>query len=63
MFGLILGELAALTGIMGIVVEMIDEWTLFMSGYRINRVLVALVIIAALYFLAGHGLFRSSGTD
>ena len=57
MIGFILGELAALMGIMGIVVNMIDEWVSYVSGYHINKVLVTLFIIAGLYYLFWIGKY------
>jgi manganese transport protein len=57
MVGLIIGELAALMGIIGIVVEMIDEWVLYMSGYHINKIIVTLFIIGVLYYLLWIGRY------
>jgi manganese transport protein len=57
MSGLILGEIAALMGIMGIVVNLIEEWFLYMIGYRINKVVITLIILAGLYYLFWIGRY------
>jgi manganese transport protein len=57
MVGLIIGEIAALIGIMGIVVNMIDEWALYMTGYHINKIIVTLLIIGGLYYLLWFGKY------
>jgi len=57
MIGLIIGELAALMGIMGIVVNMIDYWIFYMTGYQINRIIVTTIIIAGLYYLFWIGRY------
>ncbi len=57
MVGLIIGEIAALMGIMGIVVNMIDEWALYMTGYHINKIIVTLLIIGGLYYLLWFGKY------
>ena len=57
MVGLIIGEIAALTGIMGIVVELIDEWVLQLTGYHINKVIVTIFIILGLYYLLWVGKY------
>jgi manganese transport protein len=51
MGGLIIGEIAALMGIMGIVVNLIEEWLLYISGYQVNKVLITIVLLAGLYYL------------
>jgi manganese transport protein len=51
MIGLILGEIAALMGIMGIVVNLIEEWLLYIGGFRVNKIVITLIILAGLYYL------------
>jgi len=57
MFGLILGELAALMGVLGIVVDMIDEWVFYMIDHHANQVMVTVVIILGLYYLFWVGRY------
>jgi Mn2+/Fe2+ NRAMP family transporter len=57
MFGLILGEIAALMGITGIVVNLIDEWIFYIIGHHVNRILITLIIIAGLYYLFWIGQY------
>jgi Mn2+/Fe2+ NRAMP family transporter len=57
MFGLILGEIAALMGIMGIVVNLIDEWIVYITGHHVNKIIVTLFIIAGLYYLFWVGAY------
>jgi len=57
MIGLIIGELAALMGIMGIVVNMISYWVLYMTGYQINKIVITIIIIAGLYYLFWIGRY------
>lgn len=57
MVGLILGEIAALMGIMGIIVNLIDEWVVYLSGYHVNKIIVTLFIIAGLYYLFWIGMY------
>jgi manganese transport protein len=57
MSGLILGELAALMGIMGIVVNLIDEWVVYLSGHHVNKIIITLLIIAGLYYLFWNGMY------
>lgn len=58
MIGLILGELAALMGIMGIVVNVIDEWLFFISGTHVNKIAITLIIITGLFYLFWHGHYK-----
>jgi Mn2+/Fe2+ NRAMP family transporter len=57
MFGLILGEIAALMGIIGIVVNLIDEWIVYITGHHVNKIIVTLFIIAGLYYLFWVGAY------
>ena len=57
MAGLILGEIAALMGIMGIVVNLIDEWVVYLSGHHVNKIIITLLIIAGLYYLFWIGMY------
>jgi len=57
MFGLIIGEIAAMMGIMGIVVNLIDEWVVYVSGRHINKIIVTLFIICGLYSLFWVGRY------
>lgn len=57
MVGLILGEIAALMGIMGIVVNLIDEWVVYITGHHLNKIIITLFIIAGLYYLFWIGMY------
>jgi Mn2+/Fe2+ NRAMP family transporter len=57
MFGFILGEIAALMGIIGIVVNLIDEWVVYITGHHVNKIIVTLFIIAGLYYLFWVGAY------
>jgi manganese transport protein len=57
MIGLILGEIAALMGIMGIIVNLIDEWVVYITGYHLNKIIISLFIIAGLYYLFWMGAY------
>jgi manganese transport protein len=57
MAGLILGEIAALMGIVGIVVNLIEEWLLYLSGYQVNKILITLILLAGLYYLFWIGRY------
>lgn len=57
MFGLILGEIAALMGIMGIIVNLIEEWIFYLSGYHADKIILTLIIISALYYLFWVGQY------
>jgi Mn2+/Fe2+ NRAMP family transporter len=53
--GLIIGELAALMGIFGIVVNLLDEWIFYITASHINEVIVTAVIMLGLYYLFWTG--------
>lgn len=57
MAGLVLGEIAALMGIMGIVVNLIVEWLHFMTGYMMNKIIITLILLAGLYYLFWIGRY------
>ncbi|MBN2289789.1 MAG: Nramp family divalent metal transporter [Candidatus Glassbacteria bacterium] len=58
MIALIIGELAALAGIMGIVASLVNEWTRFLfGGDGANVILVATVVIAGCYYLLWVGKY------
>jgi manganese transport protein len=57
MVGLILGEMAALMGIIGIVVNLINEWIIYISGHPLNNIIITLFIIAGLYYLFWIGMY------
>jgi manganese transport protein len=58
MIALIIGELAALAGIMGIVSSLINEWTRFLfGGAGANVILVAVVVIAGCFWLLWVGKY------
>ena len=57
MAGLVLGEIAALMGIMGIVVNLIVEWLHFMTGYTMNKIIITLILLAGLYYLFWIGRY------
>jgi manganese transport protein len=58
MIALIIGELAALAGIMGIVTSLINEWTRFLfGGDGANVILVATVVIAGCFYLLWVGKY------
>ncbi len=53
--GLIIGELTALMGIFGIVVNLIDEWVFYMTASHVNEVIVTAAIMVGLYYLFWTG--------
>ncbi len=58
MIALMVGELAALAGIMGIVSSLINEWTRFLFGGRgANVILVAAVVLAGCFWLLWVGKY------
>jgi manganese transport protein len=55
---LIIGELTALAGIMGIVTDLVNEWTRFVfGGEGASRVLIALVIMVGCFVLLWNGKY------
>ena len=55
---LIIGEFTALAGIMGIVTDLVNEWTRFVfGGEGASKVLVALVIMVGCYVLLWNGKY------
>ncbi|HUU26918.1 MAG TPA: divalent metal cation transporter, partial [archaeon] len=55
---LIIGELTALAGIMGIVTDLVHEWTQFVfGGQGANKVVVAIVIIIGCFILLWVGKY------
>ena len=55
---LIIGELTALAGIMGIVTDLVNEWTRFVfGGEGAGKVLVALVIMLGCFVLLWNGKY------
>ena len=59
MLALIIGELLALIGVMGIVADLIQEGVLMATGITISTFLIILVVAIALYFLLWYGQYRS----
>ena len=58
MLALIIGELAALIGIMGIVVDLIQEWSrVLFQGEGFNPLLIAVIIIGGSYYLLWNGRY------
>ena len=58
MIGLILGEIAALMGITGIVVNMINEWLSFAFGTAVNQIFLTAVLVAGLFALFWFGEYK-----
>ena len=59
MLALIVGELLALIGIMGIVAELIQEGIHMLTGISVNTFGIILVTAIALYFLLWYGQYRA----
>ena len=59
MIALIVGELAALMGVVGIVSDLIKEWSKFItpSGEGFNQIVVTIVIIVSLYYIFWIGKY------
>lgn len=59
MIALIVGELAALMGVVGIVSDLIKEWSKFItpSGEGFNQIVVTIVIIVGLYYIFWIGKY------
>ncbi len=55
--GLVIGELSALAGIMGIITDLVHEWGLLVFGVELNQVVMALVIITGCYILLWVGKY------
>lgn len=58
MAGLILGEIAALMGITGIVINVFNEWLRFSFGTVINEILLTAVLVIGLFALFWFGEYR-----
>ena len=60
MAALIVGELAALMGVMGIAADLINEWSKFVtpSGEGFNTIIVALIMVIGLYYFFWVGKYN-----
>jgi len=60
MIALIVGELAALMGVVGIVSDLIKEWSKFItpSGEGFNQIVVTIVIVVGLYYVFWVGKYN-----
>ncbi|MCE5272813.1 Nramp family divalent metal transporter [bacterium] len=57
MISLIIGELTALAGIMGILTDLIGEWCLFTLGIQVSTLWTAIVIIIGCFLLLWDGKY------
>jgi len=60
MIALIVGELAALMGVVGIVTDLIKEWSRFItqSGEGFNQIVISVVIVVSLYYIFWVGKYN-----
>ena len=59
MLALIIGEILALIGIMGIVADLIQEGIILLTGLSVNTFWIILVVAIALYLLLWYGQYRA----